>query len=144
MVEKNIQRKSCSVTHPTLFFFFSGASLSGWRWGKCARCATCPSCSSPSRLAAQSPLCQYSSHCPGLRTWCSRLGSPLLQYTTATHPITHTCTGTLWYESVDRPEKQELLRRFSEKNNNKRTVNLHLSYPCIGSQKGIADFSYDW
>lgn len=43
--------------------------------------------------------------------------NPLLEYTTVTHPITRTltCTGTLWYESVDRLEKLELLRRYSQK-----------------------------
>lgn len=72
--------------------FLTGASLSGWRWGRCVRSATCPSCSSPSRQAAPTPQCQYSSRCLGSRTWCSRLSS-----THPTPPRRHSssCTGTL-------------------------------------------------
>ncbi len=73
------------------FHFLPGASLSGWRWGKCARCATCLSCSSPSRLAARTPLCQYSSLCPGSRTWCRM--NQTLSYSyyshTSYHPYSH-------------------------------------------------------
>lgn len=60
-------------------------------------------------------LCQYSSLCPASRTWCSRR-KPLLSLSHSTlHTQKHifnTCTGTLWYESVERLEKLESLCRF--------------------------------
>lgn len=67
----------------SLSFFLTGASLSGWRWGRCVPCATCPSCSSPSRLVVQSPQCRYSSLCLASRTWCSS------RWTSVTDPVTH-------------------------------------------------------
>lgn len=118
--------------------FIGSASLSGWRWGKCARCATCPSCSSPSRPAAQIPLCQYSSLYLASRTWCNRLKPSLIIHYrhTQTHIpslILSPVQVHLWYESVNRAKKLEFMCRYSQKL--WLCSHRHLSYPCIGSQK---------
>lgn len=68
---RNSNRKtSWGYVHANMPFIAS-ASLSGWRWGKCARCATCQFYSLPSRQAAQSPRRPSSNLCPVSRTWCS-------------------------------------------------------------------------
>lgn len=80
------------------FFCPSGASLSGWRWGKSARCATCRSCSSPSKLAARIRPSLLSNLCRASRTWCSGLS----QYTTDPHKDTsqHSYSHLYRYTSV--------------------------------------------
>lgn len=128
--------------------FIGSASLSGWRWGKCARCATCPSCSSPSRPAAQIPLCQYSSLCPASRTWCSRLKLSLTVYYRHTHKHTHlqhSCSHLYRYTSVwvrGQTGETGVTAQILTK-----TVNLLPSSPLSSSHwftKGFPDISSDW
>lgn len=125
--------RGCSSDFVPFFFFLSGASLNGWRWGKCARCATCQSCSLLNRLVAQIPQCRYSSLCLALRTWCSRLkSSQNVHYRhTNKHPITYTptCTGMSlrtskrnWSYCADAHKKCE-------------SVAIITSYLCIVSLK---------
>lgn len=120
--------------------FIGSASLSGWRWGKCARCATCRSCSSPSRPAARSPLCPYSSLYPASRTWSSRLSHSTPHTHTQTHtpsftpsPVQLHITMSLWTER----------RNWSSCADTKAAI---ATAPILAlvSKKGFPDIRSDW
>lgn len=129
----------CNVMKPfscrirSLLLFLSSRCLIKWLEVR----KVCPLCNMPVLQLAQQAgsmdaTVPIEQPLPGIENLVEQTQKPLLQYTTVTQPITHTltCTGTLRYESMDRPEKTGVTAQILT-----RTVNLHLSYPCIVLRK---------
>lgn len=82
---------------------FSGASSSGWRWGRCVRCVTCPSYSWRSSREPPRWRPWRSSPCLEWRTWCSLDVLTFSSSSSYLHPQSLYCTGTLKQQQQQQP-----------------------------------------